>query len=172
MCEFKVDVFLWALVLWALIAWHSVTHHSVFLDPSSKIGSHPHFLVKWCLFLYTLTCAIARLHPHPSLPLFCNSQHKLYSIQMCFDGRRFSWVVLVIFQQLVLVQVLWVRAFNRSSIAFVTACFLYTACWKSYKDLLKVLKDPTWYPECFPRTFVCLITVAAGQTFLNFFIRF
>lgn len=51
-----------------LFAWHSVTHHSVFLDPSSKIGSHPHFLVKRCL-LYTLTCAVTRLHRTPT-PLF------------------------------------------------------------------------------------------------------
>lgn len=32
-----------------LLAWHSVTHHSVFSDPSGKMGSHPHFLVKLCL---------------------------------------------------------------------------------------------------------------------------
>lgn len=142
----KVDISVLGLCcplgLWCFrrLAWHSVTHHSVFLDPSSKIGSHPHFLVKRCLFLYMLACAVAwLLYPHPSLPLFCSTQHKLYSIQMCFDGRRFSWVVLVIFQQLVLVQVLWVKVFNRSCIAFVTAPFLYTASWKSLKDFLKFL---------------------------------
>lgn len=37
------------LCCFRLLAWHSVTHHSVFSDPSGKMGSHPHFLVKLCL---------------------------------------------------------------------------------------------------------------------------
>lgn len=50
--------------------------------------------------------AAERTPPPPpfSLPSFCTTQHKLYSIQMCSDGNRFSWgSLLVIFQKLTLV---------------------------------------------------------------------
>lgn len=84
-----------------------------------------------------MCCNPAAQNPHPSLPLFCSTQHKLYSIQMCFDGRRFSWVVLVIFQQLVLVQVLWVRAFSRSLYSFCNSLFLVHCMFKKLRRLFK-----------------------------------
>lgn len=161
-----------------LLAWHSVTHHSIFLDPSSKKRLPPPFPGETVPLLVHahMCCSPAAQNPHPSLPLFCSSQHKLYSIQMCFDGRRFSWVVLVIFQQLVLVQVLWVRVFNRSCIAFVTAPFLFTMLkklWRLFKSSFQ--GHPIWFPPWCTRCLsftsgICLITAAAVRFFFYTFL--
>lgn len=123
-------VFLWALMLGGCYSMTFCDSSFCLLRPLQQNRLPPPFPGETVPLLVHahMCCSPAAQNPHPSLPLFCSSQHKLYSIQMCFDGRRFSWVVLVIFQQLVLVQVLWVRAFNRSSIAFVRAPFFYTAC--------------------------------------------
>lgn len=41
-----------------------------------------------------MCCSWAAENPHPSLPSFCTTQHKLYRIQNCSDGDMFSHVSL------------------------------------------------------------------------------
>lgn len=41
-----------------------------------------------------MCCSRAAESPHPSLPSFCTTQHKLYRIQNCSDGDMFSHVSL------------------------------------------------------------------------------
>lgn len=89
-----------------LLAWHSVTHHSVFSDPSGKMGSRHHLPpppppppISWwncasLLVLAHMCCSRAAQSPHPSLPAFCTTQHKLYRIENCSDGDKSSHVSL------------------------------------------------------------------------------
>lgn len=92
--------------------WHSVTHHSLFSDPSGKMGSHPHFLVKLPLFLSLLTCVVSQPAKDPHTPLPAPLGTKFYRIQMSSDGNRFPRVSLVVFQKWALVSVLCLGSFT------------------------------------------------------------